>query len=169
MRQPVVLGIGNRLMGDDGIGLRVVGELERKYASGQSAFQGQNTAPERTGTLENLKYIAGETDTGYCLSCLALGDSCVIIDAGSSGKEPCSVDVQTLQEVFSRDRPLLSFHDFNLLHAMKRENLIKEGILITIEISSIEFSLELSPVMKAQFYRIVGEVEEIIKHYVDQT
>ncbi|MEL7656543.1 MAG: hypothetical protein AAGU75_11620, partial [Bacillota bacterium] len=79
--------------------------------------------------------------------------------------EPCSIGVFSLQDVYKQKRSALSFHDFDLIHAMKTENLLKEGMLITVEICSIGFSTELSPVMKEQFAQIVRQVKEIIDDY----
>jgi hydrogenase maturation protease len=149
MKHTVVLGIGNRLMGDDGIGVRVVEALGQGNRSGK------------------IRFAAGETDIDYCLNELAEAEVYVIIDGGCSGREPCSVDVIDLKEVFAQIRPALSFHDFDLIHAMKRENMIKEGILITIEVSSVGFSTELSHCMKERFEEIAREVKGIIVSYIN--
>ena len=107
MKPVIVLGIGNRLMGDDGIGVRIIEALGQE------------------NTSEKVRFAAGETDIGYCLSELADGDLCIIVDGSCSGREPCTVDVIDLKEVFAQRRPALSFHDFDLIHAMKRENIDK--------------------------------------------
>ncbi|HVI42208.1 MAG TPA: hypothetical protein VM577_16265, partial [Anaerovoracaceae bacterium] len=109
---------------------------------------------------------AGETDIDYCLSELSDRDICVIVDGGRSGKEPGSVEVLTLQEVFSQRRTALFFHNFDLIQAMKRENMLKDGILITVEVCSVELSAELSPFMRERFEEIVREVKVIISSYL---
>ena len=50
MKEVLVLGIGNRLMMDDGIGVLVVEELKKR-----------NTNPY-------IRYIIGETDTYFCMN-----------------------------------------------------------------------------------------------------
>ena len=44
--------------------------------------------------------------------------------------------------------------------------MIKEGILITIEVSSVGFSTELSPLMGERFEEIAREAEVIISSYL---
>ncbi len=148
MKPVIVLGIGNRLMEDDGIGVHVVEELKQ------------------TRDAEKIRFVVGETDTDYCLSELFDSDVWIIIDGSSSGKIPGTVDVYSLKEIVSQCRPFRAFHDFDLFHAMKRENLIKDGILITVEVASVGFSTELSAVMESRFAGIVMAVREIIDQYV---
>jgi len=148
MNQAIVLGVGNRLMGDDGIGVCIVEALGQE------------------NTSEKVRFAAGETDIDYCLSELADGDLCVIIDGGFFGKAPCSVEVLDLKEVFAQKRPALSFHDFDLIQAMKRENMMKEGILITIEVCDLGFSPELSILMRERFEEIVREIKVIVNSFL---
>lgn len=148
MKNVIVLGIGNRLMGDDGIGVRIVEAL------GQGKI------------LDNVRFAVGETDIDYSLNELFDEDICVIVDASRSGRDPCSVGVFDLKEVFKQRRSALSFHDFDLIHAMKRANMFKDGLLITVEICSAGFSPELSPLMRERFEEIVREVRVIIGSYL---
>lgn len=147
MTQLLVLGIGNRTMGDDGIGVRIVEALALE------------------NNLETVDFVAGETDVDFCLSKLLNADQCIIIDSGYLGKEPCSIGVFPLQQIYEQRRSMLSFHDFDLIHAMTTENLLKKGLLITIEICSIGYSTELSPLMEERFPRIIREIKEKIDDY----
>ncbi len=140
----IVLGIGNRLMGDDGIGVRIVEALKEEEQSG------------------DIRFTAGETDIGYCLDALAEGEFCVIVDGACTGQEPCTVSMLDLKEVLAQKRSSLCFHDFDLICAMKRENMIKDGVLITVEVGSVEFSADLSPLMLERFGEIVRKVKEIL-------
>lgn len=148
MKHTVVLGIGNRLMGDDGIGVRVVEALGRENES------------------ENIRFTAGETDVYYCLDELAAGDLCILIDGACTGKAPGSVGMVDLRQIFTQRKVPLTFHDFDLFHAMKRVNLLKDGILITIEVCSLELSAELSPALQEQFDTIVRHVKEVIDGFL---
>jgi hydrogenase maturation protease len=146
MKRTIVLGIGNRLMCDDGIGVRIVEAL----GAGN--------------TTENIRYLAGETDVFYCLDELEKADHCILIDAACTGREPCCISVFDLKEVLSQSRALLSLHDFDLIHAMKRYQVIKEGILVTIEICSAVFSEELTELMQERLDEIIREVRVIINN-----
>lgn len=148
MKHTVVLGIGNRLMGDDGIGVRVVEALGRENES------------------ENIRFTAGETDVCYCLDELAAGDIYILIDGACTGKAPGFVGVVDLRQVFTQRKAPFTFHDFDLFHAMKRMNLLKDGILITIEVCSLELSTELSPALQERFDTIVRHVKEVIDGFL---
>lgn len=148
MKNTVVLGIGNRLMGDDAIGVRLAESLGQRNSD------------------RNVRYIAGETDVDYCLNELENADLCIIIDASSSAADLCSVGVTDLKEIFARKRPMASFHDFDLIHAMKRESMMKDGLLITVEICSVELSEDLSPPLRERFDEIAEEIEDRIGRYL---
>ncbi|HWQ78505.1 MAG TPA: hydrogenase maturation protease [Anaerovoracaceae bacterium] len=149
----LVLGIGNRLMGDDGVGVHVAEAIGRSYRPEPPAY----------GFFSgNVRVLAGETDVDYCLRELADSDACIIIDAACSGKEPGYVDVIDLGTALAQITAAPGIHDFNLLRAMKREGLLKEGILIAVEIDRADFSLELSPPLQARFQDILREVKLII-------
>lgn len=161
MKQAVVLGVGNRLMGDDGIGVRIVEALEQ---SGTRVC-GQEIGEDGRGenSPEKIRFTVGETDVGYCLKELADSDLCIIVDGACTGRERCSVNATSLKDVFGKMRPVRSSHDFDLIHGMKRDGLWKEGILITVEVGFVGFSAELSPLMEERFDEILREVKAIVR------
>lgn len=149
MRNVIVLGIGNRLMEDDGIGNDIVEELKRR-----EAFPG-------------LRLVAGETDADYCLDVLEGSDLVVLIDAANRGEEPCSVTALPLKDILI-ELPFSRFaHHFDLLHGMKQRNYKGDGVLIAIEACSIKYHFGLSSQMKAQFPRIVDDVIQHIENCLD--
>lgn len=145
----IVLGIGNRLMEDDGIGNDIVEELKRR------------------GAFPYLRLLVGETDTDYCLDELEGADLAILIDAANRGEEPCSVTVLSLKDIFKE----LSFshfsHHFDLLHGMKQQNYKSDGILLAIEACSIKYHFGLSSQMEAQFPRIVDDIIRHIENCLD--
>lgn len=148
MSKTVVLGMGNRLMGDDGIGNYVVEELKR-----QNAFPG-------------LRMSAGETDVDYCMD--ELRDSCrvILIDAAHMGAAPCSVAVIPLGDVL-RELPLsFSAHHLDLLQYLRQYHR-EEGILIAIEACSVEWRFGLSREMEKRFPGIVAEVTLHLKNWLN--
>lgn len=161
MKRAVVLGVGNRLMGDDGIGVRIVEALGRSGTRVCGQESGEDG--RRENSPETIRFTAGETDIGYCLREIADSDLCIIIDGACTGKEPCSVSAASLKDVFRKMQPARSFHDFDLMHGMKRDGLWKEGILITVEVGFVGFSAELSPLMEERFDEILREVKAIVR------
>ncbi len=148
MKRALILGIGNRIMSDDGIGVRIVEALAQE------------------NTMEMVRFAVGETDIGYCLSELADADICIIVDAACFGNEPCAVNVFDLADVLEQKRPARFFHDFDLIHGMKINNVMKEGILITVEVCSVAFSAELSPLMRDRLEELIREVKVIVRSYL---
>lgn len=148
MKNAIVLGIGNRLMGDDAIGNLIVDELKRR-----------NTFP-------GLRILAGETDTDYCLDALEGADPVILIDASSLGTKPCSVTVFPLGSMITKLPASPFSHHYNLIYAMKQQRYEGEGILIAVEACSVTFRNELSPRMEEEFPRIVDEVSQHIETFL---
>ncbi len=59
-----------------------------------------------------------------------------------------------------------TYHDFDLIHGMKINNVMKEGILITVEVCSVAFSAELSPLMRDRLEELIREVKVIVRSYL---
>jgi hydrogenase maturation protease len=169
VRQVLVLGIGNRLMGDDGIGVHIA-EAIKKVQLPESLILSEmpelSKTPEREPSRGKVRISAGETDVDYCLEAVSESDLCIIIDGASTGREPGHVEVIDLKSALEQINAMQAMHDFNLLHAMKREGLMKDGILIAVEIGRAELSPELSPFLRERFQEILKEVKWIIECYL---
>lgn len=135
----LVIGIGNILMQDDGIGVYLARELQ----------------------IENqdylIRYIAGETDVDYCLAEAEEEDYLIILDAVQLGREKGSVFQFELPELSRLDSGFAA-HNFHLLHALG----IKKGKLIGIEPYHIDFSYGLSRPMKSKYNKIKEKVKGLI-------
>ncbi|MBL8951186.1 MAG: HyaD/HybD family hydrogenase maturation endopeptidase [Myxococcaceae bacterium] len=70
----VVLGVGNVLMSDEGVGVHAVGELERRFdfPPGVRLVDGGTSTHELLGDLEDLDHL-------------------IVIDAVSAGREPAAL------------------------------------------------------------------------------
>ena len=148
IKNVIVLGIGNRLMEDDGVGNDIVEELKRRKA------------------FPSLRLLAGETDTDYCLDEMEGAKHVILIDAANMGKEPGSVTVLSLKKILEELSFSHSSHHFDLLHVMKQQNYKGDGLLLAVEAYSIQYHLGLSSQMEAQLPRIVDEVSKHIKSYL---
>ncbi len=144
MKQILVLGIGSRLMMDDGIGVHVVEKLKS-----------QNNNP-------NIDYIAGETDIDYCLDVIQGARFIVIIDAASTGRKPGDVTVFPLDELTREFNPGFSAHGLHLIDLVHYFHRDLKGILIGVEPAEIDCHPGLSDVLSARFPGIVNTVENIL-------
>jgi hydrogenase maturation protease len=126
----VVLGLGNILLGDEGVGVRVVEELER------------------AGGLPGVELVDGGTAGFRLLPYFDAAGLVVVVDAASDGAPPGTVTVRRPE--FSGAYPsALTPHDFglkNILDALALADDRPEIVLVTVSVAEADrASLELSP------------------------
>ncbi len=161
MKEVVIVGIGNKLMMDDGIGVSVV-ELMYK----------QNTHPE-------LKYIAGETDVDFCVNQIENASDVIIIDAAYLGLEPGELGVYPINNVLNNKIRPINAHEADILYDISLNgqhqnnstitNETLKGLFIGIEPAEIGYSMGLSKTLKESFENIIVAVEKIINDYIIKT
>ena len=147
-RKTLVLGLGNVILGDEGVGVHVVRALQ------------QHTLPEGVECLD------GGTGGFVLLEPLENADRIVLIDAAADGNPPGTVTRTTPK--FSRDYPpTLTAHDIgvkDLLDAFYMRGGNREVILYAVAIDPRQpISMNLSePCAKAAAeaaQRILGELQ----------
>lgn len=141
----VVIGVGNTLMADDGIGVAVV-EALKKHA-----------LPEHVQL-----YDAG-TALSDMLTMIPDCERMILIDACTGGDEPGAV----YRSVLSSDDwetlpPGDSLHDMNVIHALQMHRLtgnqVGEVVLIGIEPQEVILRDALSPALRNKLPEIVETV-----------
>jgi len=145
MKETVILGLGSRLMMDDGIGVYVVERLRDE------------------NPLEKLTYIVGETDIDHCLDAVRDAQYLVIIDAVSSGTTPGEVTAFSLDRVLGEPLRVWSAHNLHLFDLLPHFSDGIKGLLIGIEPSDTSFNLGLSNILTGRFGEITGKVKDIIQ------
>ena len=135
-KKTLVLGLGNVIMGDEGVGVHVVRALE-KYK-----------------LADNVECLDGGTGGFVLLEPLQSADHIILIDATDDGNAPGTVTRTTPR--FSKDYPpTLTAHDIgvkDLLDAFYMQSGEREVVLYAISIDpSQTISMELSePCAKAR-------------------
>ena len=134
MKKTLIAGLGNILLGDEGVGVKVVEELEERY-----------TLPA------DLSLLDGGT-AGYALIDYIKGyDRLIIIDAVRGGKKPGTIYHLSADDIQQRRDLKLSGHQISLpdvlLLAGKLDKL-PEILLIGIEPKNMDYDLELSSEVK---------------------
>lgn len=142
-----IFGIGNILLGDDGVGVRVVEKIKEEIKN----------------ISEDIDVIIGETDYLYCLNQIEEDDTIVIIDSTYLDINPGYVSYFDLKGCNKFIKYFNSQHESNLVKSILIENLNVKGYLIGIEIGKVDFSLELSKTIKDNFYNICLDVLKYIK------
>ncbi len=148
MKELVVLGIGNRLMTDDGIGIHIVEELQK------------------TNTNIKIQYVVGETDVYFCLNQIENALMAIIIDAAYLNKEPGSISIVPLDKVAENPVYPISVHDTHFLDLVKKSGQNVKGLLIGIEPNEIGFGTSLSSVLESKFMEIISDVNYIIEDFM---
>lgn len=145
MKPTLVLGLGNRLMMDDGVGVVVVEHLAEEALA------------------EGVRYEVGETDFDYCLELVQGCDSLIVVDAAVTGRRPGDVFVLPLREL-ACCRPAISVHEQHFLDLLLRQKAVASGILIGIEPFQIEFHVGLSSELQRRLGQIISRVRcEIVQ------
>jgi hydrogenase maturation protease len=138
----VILGVGNILLKDEGVGCHVAHALEKI-------------------PLPNTKVIDGGTSPNVLLPEDAA--KLIVVDAARGGGEPGEIYRFHLDDIASGQKPLLSLHDIgsidNLL-LMRLWHNIGETIIIGVEPKEIGWGLELSPELQEKIPRIVEAILE---------
>ena len=142
-----IFGIGNILLGDDGVGVRVVEKIKEEIKN----------------ISEDIDVIIGETDYLYCLDQIEQDDTIVIIDSTYLDINAGYVSYFDLKDCNRFIKYFNSQHESNLVKSILIENLNVKGYLIGIEIGKVDFSLELSKAIKDNFYNICLDVLKYIK------
>ena len=146
----LVLGIGNLLLRDEGIGIRVAEELKKLELP------------------EGVEVLDGGTLGLSLLNFFGNYEKVVIIDAVKGGKEPGTIYKFDLVEFIDNiDYPfsLSSMHDIDFVYAVKqigREfyQLPEKMVVIGVEPESVDAGLELTETLKEKIPEIIKLVLE---------
>ena len=136
-----VVGIGNVLLRDEGIGCHVVGALEGIPLPDVQVIDG-GTCPDVLQLLEDV-------------------DKLVIVDAVRGGGMPGQIYRFRPEDVTLEQKPLLSLHDMSLIDSLKlmqvRHN-VGDAVIIGVEPKDINCGLELSPELQERIPQIIGAI-----------
>ncbi len=154
----VVIGAGNILLSDEGIGVHIVEEL-KKY---ESEFSG----------VCNISFF--DTGTSYFGDMLPHNpkvNKLIIIDAVKSGQRPGDVyklDGYKFLSSVPRSLNKLSFHDDSLLDSLKMAEFLgklpENIVIIGIEPEKIEPGMNISKILEDKFQDYINIVVSEIKN-----
>ncbi|WP_432667242.1 hydrogenase maturation protease [Wukongibacter baidiensis] len=147
MKKIAVVGIGNLLLRDDGIGVHVINELLRKNIE------------------DEIELIDGGTSIFDLLDVFVKNDKVIIIDSLKGGHLPGTIYKVPPKELGSYIKANSSLHDVQVLDIIRSANLMgyyPNVIIIGIEPEEIYYDMDLSSTLKDQIPRIIKVVEEEI-------
>ncbi len=143
----LILGVGNLVMGDEGIGIHVVRELEK-----------QNLP-------DNVIVIDGGTGGFHLLEYFQTYKTIILIDATMDNKLTGTISV--IQPRFSSDfPPSLSAHDIGLKDLLESAQILgslPKTYLITITIEKIQnMEIELSKDIRKTIPNVIEKINSIL-------
>lgn len=142
----LILGIGNYLMGDEGVGVQLIQEMIKKDLP------------------ENIDILDGGTGGFLLLSSFEAYGRVILVDATMDGKEEGTVSM--IKPKFAADFPsALSVHDVGLKDLIESVYLMDskpEIYLFTISIKEMKpMTLELSPKVKKAIPETIEQIMEL--------
>jgi hydrogenase maturation protease len=145
----LVLGVGNMLMGDEGVGVEVIRRLE------------QLPLPDGVTCLD------GGTGSFQLLDPLHQAEKVILVDATVDGQSPGTV--QKLKPKFARDYPpTLTAHDIGLKDLLDTFYLLgkpAEVVLFAISIAPLQnMEIGLSPALSSRIDHIVDVVFQEVRN-----
>lgn len=138
-----VIGIGNPVMGDDGIGPRLVSELEESVS-------GVDLIDMGTGGMQ-LVHVLAQYGT------------VVIIDSADMGLRPGDSKLFSPEEVVSlKETRSYSLHDWDIIRSIEISRELEEVperiLILAVQPASLEMGERLSPEVEQGIPRYVAEV-----------
>jgi len=141
----LVLGIGNLVMSDDGVGVKVVQQLQREYV-----FE------------ENAEIMDGGTLGLDLLPMLEGIDHLIVVDAVETGRKPGTCVRLAGEELPTALETKVSAHQMGLRDLLSVARLLGhspgEMVLIGVQPGSIEMDTELTPEVAAVLQVLVDNV-----------
>jgi hydrogenase maturation protease len=140
----LVLGIGNLLMSDDGVGVHAIRKLRKQKRAGVLVTE------IGTGVLDAVPL-------------LAWSDRVLVIDALQAGAAPGTLYFAHLSQT-QRNGPL-SLHEFDLASAlalMDRSSRQPDVYVLGVEPASLDLGLELTDAVRAAMPSIISTVNETL-------
>lgn len=143
----LILGVGNLVMGDEGLGVHVVRELEKE------SFP------------ENIEVIDGGTGGFHLLEYFQIYPFIILIDATMDDKPLGTISL--IEPRFSSDfPPSLSAHDIGLKDLLESAQILgslPKTYLITISIEKIQnMEIELSQEIKNVIPEVIKKIHSIL-------
>ncbi len=145
-----IFAIGNIILGDDGIGVKVMEFIGAQLES----------------YSEEVKVLIVGIDYIYCLNEINKEDNVILVDSTYFGIEPGRVSVLNLKECDKFISPCRDMHSENLLRVLREEYREIPGYLVGIEVEKVNYSLELSKTLKDNFSEITKKVFSEIKRII---
>lgn len=154
-KQITILGIGNTLYSDEGLGVYALSPLEKLY-----------------GTDDQVELVYGATDGMSLLSVVEDTDYLMVLDAINAGKEGGHIIQLQGEEIPNYYGVKMSIHQLGfqevLLAAKLRERYPKHFTMIGMQPTSLELNVGLTKTNESKLPELVQLVESQIKNWKNE-
>lgn len=142
-RDVLVLGVGNILLGDEGIGVHVIRELEKEKLSGNVELMDAGTA------LFSIVHLLKERK------------KVIFIDAAKGGGKPGTIYRILPSQIENEHNRILSMHEMGIgecLTTLKHEGVSQDIVIIGVEPDLIDWGVQLSSRLQQKLPEIIRAV-----------
>jgi len=139
----VILGIGNVLLKDEGVGVHVIREM-----SNMDLPNGVELVDGGTSTMDFLLYMEGT-------------EKLIIIDTFKGGQKPGTIYRCTPEDLTTKGQRLTSLHDVGPMETFRMAKILgyqTTVVIIGVEPESIDWGMELSPQIKGRMNEVIRAV-----------
>jgi hydrogenase maturation protease len=151
-RKITILGIGNTLFTDEGVGIHLLPILEEKFKND-----------------EDIEIIEGLTDGMKLLGLVEDAENLIIIDAINAGKDPGTIISLKGDEIPAYFGVKMSIHQMGfqevLLAAKLRERYPKRIAMFGLQPASLELGLELTETISEKLQELAATVINQVKDW----
>ncbi|HID93351.1 MAG TPA: hydrogenase maturation protease [bacterium (Candidatus Stahlbacteria)] len=142
-----IIGCGNILKGDDGVGVYVLRELKK------------------LNLPDEVELIDVGTQSLNILSYVGDAEEVIIIDAVMSGNKPGTIYCNTAEELTLSNTDFISSHELKWYHILAvgskiMENLKSKVTVFGIEVGNVKTEIGLSPELKATIPKVVNLIHK---------
>lgn len=150
----LVVGFGNPLMTDDGVGPKAIELLK-----GMNLPEGVELLDAGTSALDAVPYLDGKSFT-------------IIVDAVSAGGQPASVYKLSIEDLQYKSEPIFSLHSLKLEDAIRIWQIQLEKlpkiIIFGVEPKEVKLGLELSDEVKEVLPKLCKLIIEELNNARDE-
>ncbi|MFB6085882.1 MAG: hydrogenase maturation protease [Halodesulfurarchaeum sp.] len=144
-----IVGVGNQIMGDDGVGARVVETLEESVL----------------GDREDVIFANAGTTAFFALEAMSGCERAIVIDAIATGADPGTIhQYRFVDGAFAGEIPEMTMHDFSFAEALEAGrnayDIPDEVLILGVEPARIEMSMELSEPIERTVPHLVEHIQE---------
>ena len=139
----VILGIGNLLLKDEGVGVHVIREMSKMDLP------------------DGVELVDGGTSALDLLSYIEEAEKLIIVDAFKGGQKPGTIYRCTPEDLVAKGERPTSLHDVGPIETIrmaKRLGYHPATVIIGVEPEAIDWGMDLSPQIKERMTQIVHAV-----------